>query len=368
MDYKRIYEELIEHRKMMPKLEGVYYERHHIVPVCMGGGDEDENLVWLTAKEHFIAHLLLALIYGGALWFAAQAMTMTKEGRKLNSRMFSRIREEWSKEMRKRRTSKLVHDVVVVSTRETFRGTQSEIRVKYGLSVKDSSNLVRRKAKIVKGVALSETDLSKSWHPDVSRKTGYRSYDDNRYEFRCIKTKEVFLFTRCEFAAHSGVTPSRISALLKGVMLTTKGYCLNSTTDADLKYKGRSTSRKYLFRVISTGVVYERTTHQMITEFGLSRSAVEGLICGKSKTLKGFCLDSTIDASDLHRMPKGSIVTLRKISDGTLVKGTSNEIANTCGFDKTMVSKLFRQEIRQCKGYEFISYETPPTEVQEAPT
>lgn len=38
-----------------------YHERHHIVPICLGGGDEKENLIDLFAKEHFIAHKLLAL-------------------------------------------------------------------------------------------------------------------------------------------------------------------------------------------------------------------------------------------------------------------------------------------------------------------
>lgn len=38
-----------------------YHERHHILPKCMGGGNEEENLIDLYAKEHFIAHKLLAL-------------------------------------------------------------------------------------------------------------------------------------------------------------------------------------------------------------------------------------------------------------------------------------------------------------------
>lgn len=37
-----------------------YHERHHIVPKCMGGGNEKENLIDLYAREHFIAHKLLA--------------------------------------------------------------------------------------------------------------------------------------------------------------------------------------------------------------------------------------------------------------------------------------------------------------------
>lgn len=38
-----------------------YYERHHIVPKCIGGTDDKNNLIDLYAKEHYEAHRLLAL-------------------------------------------------------------------------------------------------------------------------------------------------------------------------------------------------------------------------------------------------------------------------------------------------------------------
>lgn len=37
-----------------------YHERHHIVPKCMGGTNDEDNLIDLFAREHFIAHKLLA--------------------------------------------------------------------------------------------------------------------------------------------------------------------------------------------------------------------------------------------------------------------------------------------------------------------
>ena len=37
-----------------------YHERHHIIPKCLGGTDNEDNLIDLYAKEHFIAHKLLA--------------------------------------------------------------------------------------------------------------------------------------------------------------------------------------------------------------------------------------------------------------------------------------------------------------------
>lgn len=38
-----------------------YHERHHIIPRCLGGTDDEENLIDLYAREHFEAHRLLAL-------------------------------------------------------------------------------------------------------------------------------------------------------------------------------------------------------------------------------------------------------------------------------------------------------------------
>lgn len=36
-----------------------YTEKHHIIPSCLGGTNSKDNLVELTAREHFIVHLLL---------------------------------------------------------------------------------------------------------------------------------------------------------------------------------------------------------------------------------------------------------------------------------------------------------------------
>lgn len=39
--------------------DGEYHERHHILPKCMNGSNDKDNLIDLFAKEHFIAHKLL---------------------------------------------------------------------------------------------------------------------------------------------------------------------------------------------------------------------------------------------------------------------------------------------------------------------
>lgn len=58
-----------------------YHERHHIVPKCLGGADDEDNLIDLFAKEHFEAHRLLALenLDNDSLSYAWTMMAFVKD-------------------------------------------------------------------------------------------------------------------------------------------------------------------------------------------------------------------------------------------------------------------------------------------------
>lgn len=65
MNYKHIHDSIIakaqkENRK---KDKICYYELHHIIPKSLGGSNKNSNRVLLTAREHFIVHKCLVLIY-----------------------------------------------------------------------------------------------------------------------------------------------------------------------------------------------------------------------------------------------------------------------------------------------------------------
>lgn len=84
LKYENWYNALINKAKSRgldkTKLEG-YYERHHILPKCLGGNDSEDNYVLLTYREHIIAHKLLAEIYpnNSKLLFAVTRMIVIKE-------------------------------------------------------------------------------------------------------------------------------------------------------------------------------------------------------------------------------------------------------------------------------------------------
>ena len=82
MDYEKHYNLLIDRAKNRT-LEG-YFEKHHIIPRCMGGDDSKENLVRLTAEEHYVAHQLLVKMYpdNDSLVYALRRMSGGNSNRK----------------------------------------------------------------------------------------------------------------------------------------------------------------------------------------------------------------------------------------------------------------------------------------------
>lgn len=57
--YCRWYFKIIEKARGRNSSSLNYCERHHILPRSLGGTDDLDNIVSLTAREHFVCHLLL---------------------------------------------------------------------------------------------------------------------------------------------------------------------------------------------------------------------------------------------------------------------------------------------------------------------
>lgn len=102
MDYQLIYNNIINNALTSNRSKGkdVYYERHHIIPKCLGGTNDKDNLVNLTAREHFIAHRLLCKIYpdNNKLKFAFWSMCNQLTGDvirdyKVSSRTYAEAKE-----------------------------------------------------------------------------------------------------------------------------------------------------------------------------------------------------------------------------------------------------------------------------------
>lgn len=105
MNYLKIHDQIIARAKSENRVKtkgSVYYERHHIIPKCLGGSNDKENLVLLTGREHFLVHWLLAEIHNSReLWWALHCMlrkSKYSQGRYYpSSRIISMAKEKFSK-------------------------------------------------------------------------------------------------------------------------------------------------------------------------------------------------------------------------------------------------------------------------------
>ena len=101
--YKKWYNQIVVNGKH-EKLPG--HEHHHILPRSLGGTDNDSNLIYITAREHFVCHWLLTKIYptGEEHWKMLNALRMMRAENKnqqrydtkITSRVYAKLKEEYA--------------------------------------------------------------------------------------------------------------------------------------------------------------------------------------------------------------------------------------------------------------------------------
>jgi len=79
-----------------------YVESHHILPQSMGGLNDNDNLVKLSARQHYLAHWMLWKAYKSKeMTFAFFSMSNQSNqyqgrNRRINSRIYENLRNEFS--------------------------------------------------------------------------------------------------------------------------------------------------------------------------------------------------------------------------------------------------------------------------------
>lgn len=93
-----------------------YGEKHHVLPKSfkLGGEKDPFNIVKLSAREHYICHLLLARMFTGRLHFSMVNAAIFLKGldakgaadRRINSRLYEALKRELSRLSKTREFSK----------------------------------------------------------------------------------------------------------------------------------------------------------------------------------------------------------------------------------------------------------------------
>jgi hypothetical protein len=345
MDYARIYNELIEHRKMMPKVEDEVYEEHHIIPKSRGGTNDPENLINLTLADHFVAHLLLAHIYGGSLWYAAQLMGATREIEGVrNRRTYAIARRKLRETMGKHVMDHTVYEFKDIKTGEIIKATQLQLQQEQGLRPSSTSALVTGASKHAQGFCLASTDVE------------VKLLDPVKYAFRHIETGTVYHMTRKEFTDTFNLDRSVAHKIVEGRQKHSSGFCLDCVTD----FGGvKGTGEKLEFKDVKTGEVLVKSCREMVELYGGCQTEWRAAAKGFGVVRHGFCSASTPLDHPAIINPRNSQYILRNTVSGELVSGTMQELAIICGAHKSNVAKVLVGRNKTCKGYEFVGIAPP---------
>ena len=178
--YTNVYYSIIERAKSRILPKEIYTENHHILPKSLGGTNDSTNLVKLTAREHFICHLLLPKMVTGiykrnmsfALWSMITMDHSTARSRyKINSKMFQTIKTQVSQAKSDLHKGKLVS--------EETRKKMSESRKGHSGPNKGKAMSVEQKQKLSKahtGKIISQLTVDKI----LESRKGYKHSEETK--------------------------------------------------------------------------------------------------------------------------------------------------------------------------------------------
>jgi len=166
------YEQLVT-RAIGRVVEG-YVERHHIIPKCLGGSNKSDNLVKLTAEEHYVAHQLLIKCFPKNRKIAHAIMLMTSTSPDLKrspNKSYKWLRELRSESMKGTEQSAETRAKISISHTGKKYGPRSEetcLKISIANKGRTQSDKVRSAVAISnKTRVLSEESMQK-WR--ISRK------------------------------------------------------------------------------------------------------------------------------------------------------------------------------------------------------
>jgi hypothetical protein len=194
MNYKSIYHRLVTKAKLenRKKSNTVYYEAHHIKPKSFGGeGDcrntKHPNIVLLTPKEHYIAHLLLVAIYPNspAMYKALWNMCNVKQNVRYqpSAKTYCKIRIEYIKK-------------TIGSNNHFFGKTHSdEAKLKIGNKAKGRQTFLGKKHTEESKLKMRNSQLGKLLSSDIKDKIRNSTSGGKHYNAKtiyCTKTNILF--------------------------------------------------------------------------------------------------------------------------------------------------------------------------------
>lgn len=295
MDYEKIYNKFIIDRRSKEKYlsKENYTETHHIIPKCMNGGDEKENIIKLIPEDHFFVHLLLAKIYGGKNWLTLRSMLY--RGMKITSINYKDF-------INKRKGFGLAQRLVAYGLRD-LKNHSSDKNI-YTLKNVDGKEITGYKIEIRNEIGLTSSQIGSlingtrasffGWYYPKNNSNGIIG---NKITIFKQRSKEIFKLFHYDGREWEGTKFEFKLQFGKKLNFTTEngqsyGWFKNKIyADSYLEFRMNSIkANKKLckFKIVKTGKIINWSKNRLCKKFNLAFSDVNDLILGRKKTLKGI--------------------------------------------------------------------------------
>lgn len=156
-----------------------YHERHHIIPRCLNGNDDENNLIDLYAHEHFIAHKLLAIENpnNDKLIYAWHMMAFVKDKKQdryeLSPEEYEEVKQAFSK----------IHGKIVSAKLKRHK-VSAETRIK----ISENHNYAYGEDHPMFGRRHTESAIEKMRQAAIGRPSSRR----NRQQVYCVELDKIF--------------------------------------------------------------------------------------------------------------------------------------------------------------------------------
>ena len=179
--YTKWYFNIISAAKSRITSSSVYIEKHHIIPKSLGGDNSKENLVCLTAREHFICHLLLTRMTSDVdrtkMAHAAWRMTCTanklQARYKANSHSYQSIRKLFIDQIKGKPRSEETKEKLRVANLGKTVSDEVRMKMKLGqanrLPISEETRL--KKSKSMKGKNVGKQSRLGKLHTDKTKES-----------------------------------------------------------------------------------------------------------------------------------------------------------------------------------------------------
>lgn len=218
MNYQRIYDEIIERAKsrgLNKKLLEGYFEKHHIIPKCLGGSNDKDNLVLLTAREHYICHYLLWKSNKDSVSLTMAYHKMIHQSNEFQARKFNITSKQYE-------SLRLSHSLQVSKRMKgRIKGVDERLKIGAAFKGKALSNEHRQ------AIKNSMTDVVKRKISDAAKKRPLRTGVNATFKRKCtIDGKEfITLLDGAKYAKeHYGISYSTMLRRLKSEKFSTWKY------------------------------------------------------------------------------------------------------------------------------------------------